>query len=195
MRLAVTAILNRPQALRVRAMDHRVIAHPQFDTGCASGAAAILRPYAGTTLHALVIFDHEGCGREDLSGEELEDDLERRLSSARWDRRARAVVIGPELENWVWSDSPHVADAVGWDGTTDDLRRWLMEKGFESNPDLGKPTRPKEAVRATLARIRKKPSAALLAELAGEVSFQRCEDRAFVKLRDTLRGWFPPEDA
>jgi hypothetical protein len=29
-----------------------------------------------------------------------------------WEDRAAAIVIDPELENWFWADSPHIADPI-----------------------------------------------------------------------------------
>ena len=48
--------------------------------------------------------------------ENLETEAEQRLSSSGWDDRAVAIVLDPELEIWVWSDSPEVDDVLGWRG-------------------------------------------------------------------------------
>lgn len=66
---------------------------------------------------------------------------------------------------------------------------WLESLGFwrASTP---KPSRPKEAMEAVLRRNRKPRSSSIYRGLAEKVSFQRCTDRAFVKLADCLRRWF-----
>ena len=76
---------------------------------------------------------------------ELERELDARLDKADWQGRARAVVIDPETEIWLWSDSPHVAAVLGWGSEKGDLRAWLNERGLLAAGAM-KPTRPKEAL-------------------------------------------------
>jgi hypothetical protein len=62
-----------------------------------------------------VLFDYYGCGAEhEMAPEEIEDEVEEKLSRSGWEDRARCVVIDPELEVWVWSDSPEVDRCLGW---------------------------------------------------------------------------------
>lgn len=138
----------------------------------------------------LVVFDREGSGAENKTAAEIEADLERRLDVSGWDGRARAVVIDPETEIWLWSDSPHVAAAPGWTAGESELRQWLTGQGFLLAGAV-KPVRPKEAMLAVLRETRVKPSAAILAEAARKVGLDRCQDRSFVRFRQILRGWFP----
>lgn len=98
-------------------------------------------------------------------------------------------MIDPELETWVWSESPHVDAALGWSGRSPDLRSWLTERGWldSGNP---KPRRPKEAVEKALWAIRKARSSAIYAQLARKVTVSGCVDPAFSKLKATLQTWF-----
>ncbi|MGQ9576385.1 MAG: hypothetical protein ACUVUC_13810 [Thermoguttaceae bacterium] len=57
--------------------------------------------------------------------------------------------------------------------------------------EAAKPEPPKEAMKRALYEVRKPWSSALHHALAKKVSFKRCTDRAFLKLRHTLREWFP----
>jgi hypothetical protein len=141
-----------------------------------------------------VIFDREGCGNERESREKLEVEVEDRLRQNGWNDRARAVVIDPELESWVWSDSPEVEAALGWRGRSPELRSWLIGSGF-LHEGATKPERPKEAVEAALRVVRKPRSSAIYQELAGSVSLRRCSDAAFAKLRLTLQEWFPGQES
>ncbi len=98
------------------------------------------------------------------------------------------MAIDPELEAWVWSDSPHVARALCWvDG---DLQQWLAERDLLT-PGQSKPSRPKEAVEKVLRRTHTPRSSSIYRQLASHVSFKRCQDTAFVKLLGTLKTWFP----
>ena len=103
-------------------------------------------------------------------------------------------MIAPELENWVWSDSPKVDLALGWEGKTLPLRDWLREKGL-LHAGAVKPSEPKRAVELALRTVYKPRSSAIYFELAQEVSTDRCTDPAFAKLRRCLREWFPQPSA
>ncbi|MFH1266471.1 MAG: hypothetical protein ABIK89_12150 [Planctomycetota bacterium] len=193
MKAALSGILNRPMALGIRQVMLEVLVHPQKDPGVLLFAHDFLRPFAGKFEHAMVVFDREGCGREVEGRETLEADVEQRLATSGWADRARAIVIDPELENWVWSDSPEVDKALGWAGRSPALRPWLTEKGFFQKIE-SKPDRPKEAVEAALREVRVPRSSAIYRELAESVSFRRCSDPAFDKLTATLQRWFPPDE-
>jgi hypothetical protein len=140
------------------------------------------------SAHALVLFDREGCGRENLTRQQLEERVEIELYRSGW-QQAAAVVLEPELEIWVWSDSPHVAEILGWKNRQTDLNRWLREKGFLHEGEI-KPDRPKESMEAALKRVRKPRSSVLYQRLAEKISFGRCTDEAFNKFKTTLQNWF-----
>ena len=186
---ALAGILARHEALGIRQVRATFQRHPDRDPGCLLRGHEFLRPQANRFRHALVMFDRAGCGREGRGREELEAEVESRLSTSGWGDRAAVVVINPELEIWVWADSPHVDIELGWQGRDPDLRSWLAQEGF-LQADEHKPQRPKEAVEKALRLAGKRRSSAIYRQLAGRVSLQRCEDPAFLKLRDTLRGWF-----
>jgi hypothetical protein len=136
-----------------------------------------------------VIFDREGCGRQQLGRELLETEVEQRLAASGWGDRAAAVAIDPELEIWVWSDSPEVDAALGWSGRDPSLSNWLVAEGFR-NANERKPREPKRAVEEALRIARKRRSSAIYEQLAKRVGLQRCADVAFLKLTATLQRWF-----
>jgi hypothetical protein len=189
---ALRGVISRPEALGIRpiASASDIYAHPERDPACLRKAHAFLRPYALGYRRALVIFDRDGCGRAQEPRKELERQVEHALANAGWHDRAAAVVIDPELENWVWSDSPEVDRVLGWAEGLKDLRQWVSEQGFSIS--RGKPERPKEAMEAALRHARKPRSSGLFTQLAQCVSLERCQDQAFGKLRTRLRDWFSP---
>ena len=121
---------------------------------------------------------------------EIEIDLEGRLAKLGWGERARAVAIDPELEIWLWSDSPHVDSVLGWDASRPDLRKWMVDQGLLTAGAV-KPAHPKEAMDAVLRATRGKASASIFAEAARKVGLDRCQDRSFLRFRQILRDWFP----
>jgi hypothetical protein len=189
MEFAVRGLLSRHEALAVRPLNARILKHPHRDPGCRVRGAELLRNYVGKYHHALLMFDREGSGCEARSREELEAEQETALRRFGWGDNAAAVVIDPELEIWVWSDSPHVDRALGWSDRTHPVREWLRDRGF-FREGQAKPSRPKEAMQAALREARRPPSSALFQELAQQVSFQRCRDAAFLKLKRVLQQWF-----
>ena len=183
-------LLSRPEALRIRQIDANVVRHPERDPGCLLRSPEFLRPFQNEYRHALVMLDREGSGQGSKSRQELERSLEEDLAVS-WDERAAAIVLDPELEIWLWSDSPEVDAVLGWQDRNPDLRSWLVQEGFADEP-TDKPERPKEATEQALRIARKPRSSALYRRLAQKVSFRRCTDPAFEKLKRVLREWFPP---
>jgi hypothetical protein len=187
---SLKGILARPAALGLREISFDPYVHPEQDPGCLRRCHTFLQSFTHQYRYALVLLDHEGCGREETDRLELETELEDRLNGAGWEGRAAAVVIAPELEIWVWSDSPHVERVLGWKEAERPLRDWLVERGYLAPGQL-KPHRPKEAVEKILRTVRLPRSSSLYNELARKVGLDRCIDPSFAKLRRLLREWFP----
>ena len=188
---AINGILSRHQSLGIRQIRKpEIITHPNKDPGCLLRPDLLLRSQVNRFDRALIVFDREGCGREDLDATALASMSESQLNAVGWQGRARAIVIDPELENWVWSDSSQVDAALGWSGRIPALRSWVAEMGFIIN-DNGKPQDPKAALLAALQVSGKRHSSSIFLELAKTISLNRCIDPSFVLLKSVLSGWFP----
>ena len=190
MEFAVKGLIARAAALGIREILSDVFVHPHHDPGCLLEGHDFLRLYTKSHRHALVMLDREGSGREDLSRESLEQELEGLLSQSGWENRAAAIAIDPELEVWVWSGSPHVDAVLGWEGRQPNLTAWLILEGFLP-PDRRKPDRPKKAVEQALRLASRARSSSRYFELAKKVSLEHCVDPAFDKFKRTLSAWFP----
>jgi len=186
---AVDALLRRHEALGIRQIDFESFAHPQHDPGCLNRSERLLGPYSGDYDYALVLFDRDGSGRENSSRHELEHEVASRLAATGWLGRSEVIVIDPELEAWVWSDSPHVDRILGWHGRTPALDDWLVQEGFKA-PETAKPADPKRALLEALWKSRKPRSSALYRQLAENVSLARCTDPSFDKFKRTVQAWF-----
>lgn len=190
MQFAVPGLLTRHASLGIRAVTFDIYPHPERDPGCLLRGHELLRQFGGTHAHALVMFDREGCGRDDLARGELEQRVLVHLRQSGWDDRAAAIVLDPELEIWVWTDSPQVEIVLGWAGRQPSLRSWMQDSGFTTRTS-GKPNRPKEALLRALRQARKPRSSSLYLELAENVSLENCVHPAFGRFREILQGWFP----
>lgn len=126
------------------------------------------------------------------SGNRTTTSLDGEFAKSPWGERARTIVLSPELEAWVWSDSPHVDDVAGWKGRRPRLRSWLMEQGWLDGK-ASKPARPKEAFQAALRAAGRARSSSLYQRIAERVSVQQCTDSSFLEFRNTLQHWFPHE--
>lgn len=187
---AVRGILGRARSLGIRPVSVDILTHPAHDPGCFSNAPEFLLFTVDQAEHALVLLDHHGSGHDHrFDRVTMEADLKQRLSTHGWEGRCSAVVIDPELENWVWSDSPHVAEVLGWADRRPSLRDWLIANGYMGENDA-KPAQPKEAMLAAIRVAGKSRTSRLYADLAKIVGFSRCTDAAFVELKRVLRGWF-----
>ena len=182
-----TLLKTRRTGLGIRSVHVKVVRHPQRDAGVYLHCHEFLRQYLGKADYALVMLDREGSGRESMSAEEIEMDIENRLVQNGWSpENVAAVVLDPELETWVWSSSLHVAEVIG-------LEHRELQTILEQTPTnaLDKPKRPKEVLQKALRQSKRPFSARIFQELAERVSLRRCQDRAFGKFRSTLQRWFP----
>lgn len=187
---AIKGILGRSRSLGIRNITFEVFVHPERDPGCYNRRSHdFLRSMAGRYAHALVVFDKAGCGQESQERISIERNVEDNLRASGWGDRAAALVIDAELEAWVWTDSTHVPECLGWQGHMEDLRKWLDAKGLWPARSV-KPPDPKRAMEQVLVEARKPRSSSIYLALAQRVSFQRCSDRAFRKLRLVLGKWF-----
>jgi hypothetical protein len=187
---AMRGILERHQAIGIRGIRFDIYVHPERDPGCRHHGAEFLRPFQRRHHHALVVFDREGSGKQ-RRREEIEAELDAQLGTSGWGERAAAIVIDPEVEQWVWSQSPAVEEVLGWAGRDPSLGAWLRQERWW-HAGAPKPHRPKEAMQAALRMVGKPRSSSQYRALASKVTLQRCQDPAFLALLEVLRRWFRP---
>ena len=187
---ALKGLFTRPEALDIRPIAADILIHPQHDPACARRGVAFLSNLSERYRYGLLIFDHEGSGREQEQPEDLQESLNEDFARSAWGDRAKAIVLSPELEAWIWSDSPHVEEVTGWKGRQPPLRRWLTDRDWLRENEV-KPMRPKEAFQAALREARRPRSSSLYQQIAEKVSLHRCKDRSFLEFMDVLRSWFP----
>ena len=164
-----TLLEQRSESLGIRPLRYEVRRHPGHDPGVFREAPAFLRAYVQRADYALVLLDRAGSGVEHrLAAQEMEGELEERLKRNGWSGlppRAAAIVLDPELEVWVWTRSPHVAEVLGV--SQEQLEHIL---GRLPATEGGKPAAPKEALKKVLRQSRRPFSARIFRELAERVS-------------------------
>lgn len=188
MEAAIQGLLRRPQSLGICAIEFETVVHPEHDPGCFHHARKLLDGYVRKAAHALIVLDLAWEGAPARDGAALERALEASLTgyAEGW---ARAVVIEPELEAWVFTDSPHVPRLLGQEGPFAELRRTLAVEGLWGQ-DQAKPGDPKRAVEWLLYRAKQPRSSSTYRKLAETVSLQGCRDRSFLRTSRLLQDWF-----
>ena len=115
--------------MQIRQVTAEVKPFWRHDGGCRVEGVSILGGMIGQFRHAMLVFDFDGSGVGVTSAIELEQQLEDELRKVGWSDNAAAIVVEPEIEAWVWANSPNVARVLGW---ADDpsLRDWLRLQGI-----------------------------------------------------------------
>ena len=193
MEMAVKGILSRTKSLGIRDVTFDPLRCTGHDPDALNRNIDYLRPYLRSHAYSLVMMDRAGCGKENQSRQQLENDLETQLSQNGWAERTAAIVIDPELEAWVWSSSSRVPHILGWQNKKISLRKWLEENNLWDSSSL-KPQDPKTAMQEVIKYCRKPSSAATFESLAKNVSMQKCSDPSFQKLKNVLQKWFSTPD-
>ena len=157
---AMKGLLARPQALGIRAVEADILVEPQHDPACARYGVEFISNFSRHYHYGLLMFDHKGSGMETTDPRALQNSLNDSLAHSPWGQRAKAIVLAPELEVWVWNDSPHIDEVAGWKNRNPGLRPWLIDRGWLREGEV-KPDRPKEAFKEALRAARKPRSASL----------------------------------
>ena len=186
---ALTGLLARPAALGIRSIKTDVLVHPRHDAACAQRGVPFLAGFSNQYEYGLLMFDHKGSGKENILALDLQTQINEEFAHSTWGMRAKAIVLSPELESWIWSDSPHVDSVAGWKNQNPPLRHWLTDQGWLQKGEV-KPRQPKEAFRAALRETQTPRSASLYKQIAEKVSLHKCSDTAFQEFKSILQSWF-----
>ena len=189
---ALKGLLARPEALGTRPVDADIFVEPNMTLPVHCAALISWSTSLRTTATGCSYSTTMGSGREGTTPQDLQTTLNEAFAGSIWGERGRAVVLSPELEAWIWSDSPHVDVVAGWRNRDPKLRPWLIEQKYLRVGEV-KPGRPKEAFEAALREAQKPRSASLYQQIAERVSLRRCTDTAFLELKSILSKWFPSE--
>lgn len=193
MEAVVGEVLERPRSLGIRQITKQILVHPQRDSACFEDPVAHLRNWRGAVSHALVIFDRAWEGAPSTDALRLEQNVDRKLAQlgAGW---AKGIAIDPELEVWLFRDSPRLDAALGWRNRQPTLREELARIGLWNQGD-SKPADPKRAIEWALRQVRLPRSSSIYRDLAAQLGIRGCADSSFLRFQSTLRGWFPAAQA
>ena len=166
------------------------VADGDNDPGLYTRGHELLRPFQASHHRAVVVLDAEWDGSPGSAA--IKHHLTQQILATGWQHnRFQVIVIDPELENWIWQPSEHVARGLGFDNRQQLMADPHLQQVWPEGQT--KPTDPKEILETLLRKRRIPRSSAIYKQITSQVSVTRCQDASFQLLLETLRGWFPRE--
>jgi hypothetical protein len=182
-----TLLQERTQSLQIpSALRYDIYRHDGKDPGVYQNAAKFLEPFIETYAYALVVVDAQWDGSPTKTI--MEPEIRAALEKSGWAiGHSEVIVLDPELEIWVWVNSPHLKSVLGL--SYEEVKAKGIQKGYWNEEAL-KPHSPKELLEGILREQKKPRSSAIFQQIARDVSLKSCTDASFVLFRETLQRWF-----
>lgn len=191
------SMLNKHQAIGIRAISFEIERHPQRDAGMVQSGAELARMKKGRYGKALLMWDHHGSGREHRqTPSQVADDIQAKLDAYTWSGNSAITVLVPELEQWLWHCENAVVDYCGV--TPAQLVEWTEEyaQKMKCSVETLKHEHPKElfeyVMREKLKRTISPKDFEEIGRRAGIRGLMACD--SFRSIVDVLRHWFPPNN-
>jgi len=174
--------------------------HPLHDSGIVNHGPELVRELVRKDQYRKVIllWDYEGSGCETkkprIPPEKCQERVVGGLARVSWKDNSTAIVIVPELEEWLWRDPASIRKHLG-------LNPGEMEEAVDSytrkantTPECIKSEKPKELLqhlfRLTLQRKKALPDD--FRKIAARANLKLwCASTSFQSLVTTLAAWFP----
>lgn len=154
------------------------VAAGQNDPGLWTRANELLRPFLATHHKAVVALDCAWVGSPGQAA--IRDRIVQQLLGSGWDAdRFVVIAIDPELEEWIWQDSPIVEKELRHPGP-ESLRLSLSQRGLWP-ANRSKPPSPKEVFLQVQEENRVKKSSAVFKRIAAAAPIVACSDPEFRK--------------
>jgi hypothetical protein len=196
-KMFICSILQKHKAIGIRPITFAIEAHPLHDSGMIKSGTELSRLKKGKYSKIILIWDHEGSGREHkYQAQEIEDQLRQELDDITWSTNNDAIALVPELESWLWHCKPSIAHHYSLDIQSLDKLIEDAAKQLGMAPDKAMIEKPKELfeflVRDGIGRTISPKDFQMIGQYAGINNLEASE--TFLKLRTTLRSWFPVEE-
>jgi len=191
----IGAVLSRPDDLGIRPITFDADRHTGRDPGMVRDGPELIRMQAAKTAFecVMLVWDHQGSGWEAKSSSAARDQVRLRLDQVSWKDRSEAVVIVPELEEWIWHDPVAVATQLGI--TERGLQGSLETFARRTRRDVGAclSRSPKKAFEHALYLVsRRKPLMRDFEKIGLAADLGRwLASESFARFATTLREWFP----
>lgn len=192
----ISTVLSRHEALGVRPLAFEVRRFPGRDPGMVKEGPEIARRLVDKREYArlVLVWDHQGSGWHQREPADAVRLVEVRLHGVTWESRSAAVVVVPELEEWLWHCQPALARRLNMPlGEFETLVSRLAAKRYGSIVDARRRA-PKELFKDVLwSRERRGPLLEDFEALGAAANLDHLSvSETFGRLRGILRHWFPP---
>lgn len=191
----IKALLERYRDLQIHPITFDVQRFVGRDSGMVKEGPEIARALVKKADYSrlILVWDHHGSGWENLSGAEAAARIRQRLDGVTWIGRSAAIVVVPELEEWLWRCPASVARHLG--STSDDFDNVVASaaSGLKWSRERCCRERPKELFEAVLyQRKRRRPLPEDFKMLGSSANLTNWSDSdTFGQLVAILRSWFP----
>ncbi|ROM87185.1 MULTISPECIES: methylation-associated defense system protein MAD4 [Pseudomonas] len=164
----------------------------QNDSGLNKRADSLLSAFLHSHKKAVVVLDCDWDGSPGQGA--IIQNITTQLHESGWALGDIVVIaIEPELEQWIWQDSPVLADELRI-AAPDGLKVALGERGLWPQ-NVAKPPSPKELFIQLRRENNVKLSSSVFKRIAANVPIAACQDSEFLRLVSQLQLWFPAEVA
>jgi hypothetical protein len=194
MEAVVRSVLARPQSIGIRPITSDFRRHTGRDSGMIKDGPELIRTFnlKNQFEKVILIWDYHGSGSK--SQTQSRDDIRLRLRQVTWQDRSEAVVIIPELEEWIWHDQGVLAPLLKTDAAG--LQQHVLNFADKRNkaPGTCKRECPKELFEHCFYQGHKcRPIQADFGRIAAAADLSAWGTSAtFAIFTNILRGWFPP---
>lgn len=188
------SLLGRYEALGIHNITFEQVRHTMRDSGVVKDGPETARFYKGKCHRALLLWDHHGSGLEKrYSPEKSATMVQERLDAVNWRDKSAAVVIVPELEEWLWRSPSSIVTYFNVQQSI--LDTWVAEYTTRKRMprEQTMQTLPKELFEhICINKLRQSISPRdfeELGKLASVMALQQSD--SFSRILSLLREWFP----
>lgn len=194
-KVVMQSVLQRHRSLSISPISFDVDRHTMRDAGVVKDGPELVRRYKGMYRKVLLLWDYHGSGWQRFSPEECELKMQNRLDSVTWKDNSGAIVLVPELEEWLWQNDSSICRRLGISG--DDLRNWTAEFAGKQKATVEnvKQSQPKELFEfICLDKVGRTISPKDFEVIASTASLTDwLMSKSFASVVSILRNWFPNE--
>lgn len=163
----------------------------QNDCGLNKRADALLSAFLHSHKKVVIVLDCDWDGSPGQGA--IIQNITSQLQESGWAPDDIVVIaIDPELEQWIWQDSPVLATELRIEAPQG-LKAALSERGLWPQ-DVAKPPSPKELFIQLRRENNVKLSSSVFKRIAANVPVAACQDSEFRRLVSQLQIWFPVEE-
>ena len=191
----IKAVLGRYRDLKIHPISFEVQRFTGRDSGMVKEGPEIARALVKKTEYSrlILVWDHHGSGWHTVNAEQAVTRMQQRLDGVTWTDRSAAVVVVPELEEWLWHCPTSIARYLGSNAAELDAVATKAATGLNLSRERCCRDRPEELFEAVLYHEkRRKPlpeDFELLGSSADLIRWSASE--TFGRLVKILADWFP----